>query len=102
MHDVIGQVRARKSLKCDVTVFLICVLIFVLKGFEINITNFGRTIAYLACVYLQSEDEETVRRNIRRCVEELRWFDIPNLKQSNQRPILITLSLALISIYVSL
>ena len=28
---------------------------------EINITNFGRTIAYLACVYLQSEDEETVR-----------------------------------------
>ena len=24
MHDVIGQVRARKSLKCDVTVFLIC------------------------------------------------------------------------------
>ena len=35
---------------------------------EINITNFGRTVAYLACVYLQSEDEETVRRNIRRCV----------------------------------
>ena len=69
---------------------------------EINITNFGRTIAYLACVYLQSEDEETVRRNIRRCVEELRSFDIPNLKQSNQRPILITLSLALIAIYVSL
>ena len=29
---------------------------------EINATNFGRTIAYLACVYLQSEDEETVRR----------------------------------------
>ena len=27
MHDVIGQVRARKSLKCDVTVFLIRVLI---------------------------------------------------------------------------
>ena len=50
---------------------------------EINITNFGRTIAYLACVYLQSEDEETVRRNIRRCVEELKSFDIPNLKQSN-------------------
>ena len=66
---------------------------------EINATNFGRTIAYLACVYLQSEDEETVRRNIRRCVEELRSFDIPNLKQNNQRPILITLSLALIAIY---
>ena len=29
---------------------------------EIDITNFGRTITYLACVYLQSEDEETVRR----------------------------------------
>ena len=28
---------------------------------EINITNFGRTIAYLACVYLQSDDEKTVR-----------------------------------------
>ena len=69
---------------------------------EINITNFGRTIAYLICVYLQSEDEETVRRNVRRCVEELRSFDIPNLKQSNQRPILITLSLALIAIYVNL
>ena len=70
---------------------------------EINITNFDRTVAYLACVYLQSEDEsETVRRNIRRCVGELRSFDIPNLRQSNQRPILITLSLALIAIYVSL
>ena len=68
---------------------------------EINITNFGRTVAYLACVYLQSEDEETVRRNIRRCVGELRSFDIPNLRQSNQRPILITLSLALIAIYIS-
>ena len=31
-QDELGQVRARKSLKCDVTVFLICVLIFVLKG----------------------------------------------------------------------
>ena len=69
---------------------------------EINITNFGRTIAYLAYVYLQSEDEETVRRNIGRCVEELRSFDIPNLKQRNQRPTLITLSLALIAVYVSL
>ena len=69
---------------------------------EINAPNFGRIIAYLACVYLQSEDEETVRRNTRRCVEELRSFDIPNLKRSSQRPILITLSLALIAIYVSL
>ena len=69
---------------------------------EINITNFGRTVAYLVRVYLQSEDEETVRRNIRRCVGKLRSFDIPNLRQSNQRPILITLSLAPIAIYVSL
>ena len=63
------------------------------------ITNFGRTIEYLACVYQQSEDEETVQRNVQRCVEELRTFDIPKLKQSNQRPILITLSLALMATY---
>ena len=63
------------------------------------ITNFGRTIAYLACVYQQSEDEETVQRNVQRCVEALRTFDIPKLKQSNQRPILITLSLALMATY---
>ena len=69
---------------------------------EINITNFGRIIAYLAYVYKQSESEETIRHNVRRCIEELRSFDIPNLRQSNQRPILITLSLALIAIYVSL
>ena len=69
---------------------------------EINITNFGRTVAYLACVYLQSEDEETVRRNIRRCVGELRSFDIPNLRQSNQRPMLITLSLPCTDSYICL
>ena len=69
---------------------------------EINITNFGRTIAYLAYVYLQTENEETIRHNVRRCVEECRKFDIPKLKRSSQRPILITLSLALIAIYVSL
>ena len=69
---------------------------------EINITNFGRIIAYLAYVYKQSESEETIPHNVRRCIEECRKFDIPNLKQSNQRPILITLSLALIALYVSL
>ena len=67
---------------------------------EINITNFGRIIAYY--VYLQTENEETIRHNVRRCVEECRKFDIPKLKRSSQRPILITLSLALIAIYVSL
>ena len=69
---------------------------------EINITNFGRIIAYLAYVYKQSESEETIRHNVRRCIEECRKFDIPKLKRSSQRPILITLSLALIAIYVSL
>ena len=69
---------------------------------EINITNFGRIIAYLAYVYLQTENEETIRHNVRRCVEECRKFDIPKLKRSSQRPILITLSLPLIAIYVSL
>ena len=43
---------------------------------EINITNFGRIIAYLAYVYKQSESEETIRHNVRRCVEECRKFDI--------------------------
>ena len=69
---------------------------------EINITNFGRTIAYLAYVYKQRESEESIRHNVRRCIEECRKFDIPKLKRSSQRPILITLSLALIAIYVSL
>ena len=55
---------------------------------EINITNFGRIIAYLAYVYLQTENEETIRHNVRRCVEECRKFDIPKLKRSSQRPIL--------------
>ena len=68
---------------------------------EINITNFGRIIAYLAYVYKQSESEETVRHNVRRCVEEFRTFDIPNLKPSNKRPILITLSLALECLHVT-
>ena len=69
---------------------------------EINITNFGRIIAYLAYVYKQSESEETIRHNVRRCVEECREFDIPKLKRSSQRPILIALSLTLIAIYVYL
>ena len=51
---------------------------------------------------MQSESEEAVRYSVRRCVEEFRTFDIPKLKQGNQRPFLITLSLALIAIYVSL
>ena len=46
---------------------------------EITITNFGRIIAYLAYVYKQSESEETIRLNVRRCVEECRKFDIPIL-----------------------
>ena len=37
---------------------------------EINITIFGRIISYLACVCKQSESEEAVRHNVRRCVEE--------------------------------
>ena len=51
---------------------------------------------------MQSESEEAVRYSVRRCVEEFRTFDIPKLKQGNQRQFLITLSLALIAIYVSL
>ena len=46
---------------------------------EITIANFGRIIAYLAHVYKQSESEETIRLNVRRCVEQCRKFDIPIL-----------------------
>ena len=63
---------------------------------EINFTNFGCTVAYLAYVYLQRENEETIRHNVQKCDEEYRKFDIPKLKRINQRPILITLLLALI------
>ena len=41
-----------------------------------SIPSFGRTIAYLAHVYLQRENEKTIRHNVRRCVEECRKFYI--------------------------
>ena len=36
---------------------------------EINITNFGRTIAYLACVYLQSEAMENPSQKCEICAQ---------------------------------
>ena len=44
---------------------------------EINMTNFGRTFAYLALVCLQSDSEESVRENVRRIVEAFRTISYP-------------------------
>ena len=68
---------------------------------EINITNVGRILAYLAFVSFQRESEESIRLNVRRCVEAFRMFDVPKPKR-NKQTILVTLSLALIALYVSL
>ncbi len=68
---------------------------------EINITNVGRIFAYLAFVRFQRNSEESIRLNVRRCVETFRMFDIPKPKQ-NKQTILVTLSLALIALYISL
>ncbi len=69
---------------------------------EINITNVGRIFAYLTFVSLQRDREiESIRLNVRRCVEAFRMFDVPKPKR-NKQTILVTLSLTLIALYVSL
>jgi hypothetical protein len=68
---------------------------------EINITNVGRIFAYLTFVSFQRDSEESIRLNVRRCVEAFRMFDVPKPKR-NKQTILVTLSLALIALYVSL
>ena len=68
---------------------------------EINVTNFGRIIAYLAFVCLQNDNEESIRHNVQKTIEACRIFNISKHKQS-KRPILITLSLTLIALYISL
>ena len=68
---------------------------------EINITNVGRIFAYLTFVSFQRNSEESIRLNVRRCVEAFRMFDVPKPRR-NKQTILVTLSLALIALYVSL
>ena len=68
---------------------------------EINITNVGRIFAYLTFVSFQRDSEESIRLNVQRCVEAFRMFDVPKPKR-NKQTILVTLSLALIALYVSL
>ncbi len=68
---------------------------------EINITNVGRIFAYLTFVSFQRDSEESIRLNVRRCVEAFRMFDVPKPKR-NKQTILVTLSLTLIALYVSL
>jgi hypothetical protein len=69
---------------------------------EINMTNFGRIFSYLALVCMQGDNEESVREHVRKTVEAFRNFQIPKAKRNNKPPILITLSLTLIALYVSL
>ncbi|CAB4045105.1 Hypothetical predicted protein [Paramuricea clavata] len=69
---------------------------------EINVTNFGRIFAYLALVSMQSDSEESVRENVRKTIEAFQAFHIPKAKRNNKPPILITLSLILIALYISL
>jgi hypothetical protein len=68
---------------------------------EINVTNFGCIIAYLAFVCLQNDSEESIRHDVQKTIEACRIFNIPKHKPS-KRPILITLSLTLIALYISL
>jgi hypothetical protein len=68
---------------------------------EINVTNLGRIFAYLALVCLQNASEESIRHNVQKTIEACRIFNIPKHKPS-KRPILITLSLTLIALYISL
>ena len=68
---------------------------------EINITNVGPIFAYLTFVSFQKDSEESIRPNVRRCVKAFRMFDVPKPKR-NKETILVTLSLALIALYVSL
>ena len=68
---------------------------------EINVTNFGCIIAYLALVCVQNDSEESIRHNVQKTIEACRIFNIPKHKPS-KRPILITLSLTLIALYISL
>jgi hypothetical protein len=69
---------------------------------EINVTNFGRILAYLAFVCLQNDNEESFVTMYKKVIEACRIFNIPKYKPKSKRPILITLSLTLIALYVSL
>jgi hypothetical protein len=42
----------------------------------INVTNFGRAIAYLTLVYLMHNSEDTTRRAVRLVTAPLRSFDL--------------------------
>ena len=69
---------------------------------EINITNVGRILVYLAFASFQRDSEESIRLTVRRCVEAFRMFDdVPKAKR-NKQTILVSLSLALVALYVSL
>jgi hypothetical protein len=49
---------------------------------EINVTNFGCIIAYLAFVCLQNDSEESIRHNVQKTIEACRIFNIPKHKPS--------------------
>ena len=43
---------------------------------EINVTNFGCIIWYLAFVCLQNDSEESIRHNVQKTIESCRIFNI--------------------------
>jgi hypothetical protein len=55
----------------------------------------------LTLVCVQNDSEESIRHNVQKTIEACRIFTIPKHKPS-KRPILITLSLTLIALYISL
>ena len=50
---------------------------------EINVTNFGCIIAYLAFVCLQNDSEESIRHNVQKTIEACQIFTIPKHKPSH-------------------
>jgi hypothetical protein len=70
---------------------------------EINVTNFGCIIVYLAFVCVQNDSEESIRHNVQKNIEACRIFSIPKHKPS-KRPNLTKMSLTftLIALYISL
>ena len=71
---------------------------------EINVTNFGRFIAYLALVYRASDslNEETIRHAVRLSVEVIKTFNLEKFKRSKKsfQGVFVMMSFALAVLYV--
>jgi hypothetical protein len=73
---------------------------------EINVTNFGRFIAYSALVYRASDslNEETIRQAVRLSVEVIKIFNLEKFKRSKKsfRSVFVMMSFTLAVLYVIL